>query len=67
MLCSDILRSCRSTTLENKVRVNGINLTGKTKFVRIREEFELSEFELSGVNYNKKTVSDPTGIGFSSS
>ena len=64
MLCSDILRFA-DPRLENKVRVNGINLT---KFVRISEEFELSEFELSGVNYYRKTaVSDPTGIGFSSS
>ena len=52
---SDILRFA-DPRLENKVRVNGINLTmqGKTKFVRISEEFELSEFELSGVNYYKK-------------
>ena len=27
---------------------------GKTKFVRVSEGFELSEFELSGVNYYKK-------------
>ena len=27
---------------------------GKTKFVRVSEVFELSEFELSGVNYYKK-------------
>ena len=57
MLCSDILRFA-DPRLENKVRVNGINLTkGKQNL-----------FELSGVNYYKKTaVSDPTGIGFSSS
>ena len=27
---------------------------GKTKFVRVSEVFELSEFELNGVNYYKK-------------
>jgi hypothetical protein len=61
MLCSDILRFA-DPRLENKVRVNEQFDQGKTKFVRISEEFELS-----GVNYYKKTVSDPTGIGFSSS
>ena len=41
----------------HKVRVNGINWKkGKTKFVRVSEVFELSEFELSGVNYYKNTV-----------
>ena len=38
---------------EIRVRVNRGNLTnqGRIKFVRISEEFELSEFELPGVNY----------------
>ena len=38
---------------EIRVRVNRGNLTdqGRIKFARISEEFELSEFELPGVNY----------------
>ena len=44
--------------LENKSSINRLNLSikfkGKTKFVRVSEGFELSEFELSGVNYYKK-------------
>ena len=38
----------------HKVRVNGINWTKGKKIVRVSEVFELSEFELSGVNYYKK-------------
>ena len=38
----------------HKVRVNGINWTEGKKIVRVGEVFELSEFELSGVNYYKK-------------
>ncbi len=51
----------------HKVRVNGINWTKGKKIVRVSEVFELSEFELSGVNYYKKILSNPRGIGFSSS
>ena len=40
---------------EIRVRVNqpGKFDQGKMKFVRISEEFELSEFQLTGVNYYK--------------
>jgi hypothetical protein len=55
MLCSDILRFA-DPRLENKVCSKFDQ--GKTKCVRISEEFELSEFELSEfelseVNYYK--------------
>ena len=40
---------------------------GRTKFVRISEEFELSEFGLPGVNYYKMYYQIQGEIGFSSS
>ncbi len=45
---------CQNAMSLHKVRVNGINWTEGKKFVRVSEVFELSEFELSGVNYYKK-------------
>jgi hypothetical protein len=52
VLCSDILIKVYRSSSQKNVRVNLVNLTKvyrvKMKFAPVSEEFELSEFELTG-------------------